>query len=116
MELSKDINEKIQQLQSIEKNMQNLIMEKQNLQIELNGISNALSELKTSSDEVYRIIEGLMIKAEKKSLVKELNDKKNVFEIKLSAIEKQEKSSEEKISTLRDEINSKISAKGNKEK
>lgn len=81
------------------------------MQVELNELNNALGELKKSGDEVYRILSGLMIKANKDSLSKELNERKKVLDLRNSAIDKQEKSVEERADRLRNEINEKITAK-----
>lgn len=112
MELSKEITEKIQELQLHEKNLQNFVIEKQNIQIELNGVDNALNELKTSGDEVYKILDGIMLKANKSQTVSDLNEKKKILEIRINSIEKQEKSLDEKITSIREKINSQIIAKG----
>lgn len=111
MEISQELTDKIQELQIFERNLQAFSMEMQGLQVEFNEINNALSELAKSGDEVYRILSGLMIKSGKESIEKELNEKKKILEMRISAIEKQEKSAEEKADRLRAEINDKMTAK-----
>ena len=111
MEITQELSEKIQELQILERNLQSFSMEKQTLQVELNEIINATDELKKSGDEVYKMLGGLMIKANKESLSKELNEKKKVFELRVAAIEKQEKSTEDKTEKLRKDINDKITVK-----
>ncbi len=114
MEINAELNDKIQELQLFERNLQAFSMERQNLQIELNEIDNALDELSKTGDEVYKILSGLMIKSEKNVLSKSLNEKKKVLELRISAIEKQEKSVEGRANILRAEINDKISPKSPK--
>jgi prefoldin beta subunit len=111
MEINKEISEKIQELQIFERSLQTLSMEKQNLQVESNEISNALEELSKSGDEVYKILNGLMIKANKDSLSKDLSERKKLLDLRLVSIEKQESSSEEKAEALRNEINASFSVK-----
>ena len=67
MNIEPETNKKIQELQILEQNLQNLIMQKQSVQIELNESLNALEELKISDDEVYKVLGGIMIKADKNS-------------------------------------------------
>lgn len=110
MEIPKEISKKIQDLQVYEQNLQGLLMQKQSLQMELNEVSNAISELSKSGEEVYKIIGGIMIKSDKKTLLKELEEKKKFSETHINALEKQEKSVEEKASSLREEIQKSISA------
>lgn len=111
MDINPELSEKIQELQIIERNLQGFAMEKQSFQVELNEITNALTELSKSGDEVYKILGGLMIKSEKNSLSKDLNDKKKILELRISSVEKQEKSIEEKSDKLRKEINAKMIVK-----
>ena len=111
MEITQELSEKIQELQMLERNLQAFSMEKQTLQVEINEISNALSELSGSGEEVYKILGGLMVKSEKKALEKDLNGRKKILDLRIDAIEKQEKSAESKTDALRAEINDKISAK-----
>lgn len=105
MEISKDVTAKLQELQILERNLQTFAMEKQSSQVELNEIENALSELNKASGETYKIISGIMIKADKNSLIKELNEKKKVLDLKIATIEKNEKPFEQKVENLRSEIN-----------
>lgn len=111
MEISQETNKKIQELQSYEQNLQGLLMQKQSLQIESNETTNALFELSKSGDEVYKIVGGIMVKSDKKTLAKELEEKKKFSEIHLNSIEKQEKSIEGKASALREEIQKALSTK-----
>lgn len=104
MDLDEATTKKIQELQILEQNLQGLIMQKQTIQIELNEISNALKDLKKSDDEVYRITGGIMLKANKADLTRELEEKKKILDLRVSAIEKQEKILEEKSEKSRKEI------------
>ncbi len=109
MNIEPETNKKIQELQILEQNLQNLIMQKQSVQIELNESLNALEELKISDDEVYKVLGGIMIKADKNKLLNELNEKKKILDLRISSIEKQEKIIEGKTDLLRREINEDIS-------
>lgn len=94
----------VEDISVLENQLQNFLMQKQAFQIELNEIENALAELKKSDDEVYKIVSGIMIKAEKNVLEKELVEKKKLAEMRISSIEKQEKLAEKNILQLRKEI------------
>lgn len=111
MDFSKDVEEKIEELRYIESNSQNILMQKQNSQIELNEINNALEEVKKSSGDVYKVSSNIMIKANKNDVIKELEEKKKVLEIRISSIEKQEDQLDEKSEKLKKEVNAEISKK-----
>ena len=104
MESKKDNSEKIQELQILEQNLRAISMQKQQIQIELNETLNALEELKKTNDEVYKMISGIMLKSSKEDLIKELNEKKKIIELRISSLTKQEDLIEAKSSELRKEL------------
>lgn len=111
MKISNELKEQIDNLQILERTLQSLSMEKQHVQIELNEINNALTELKGSSGETYKMLSGIMVKADREVLAKELNEKKKMLDMRISSIENREKMSDNKAESLRKEINAKISTK-----
>src|SRR3989344_8696615 len=98
------LSQNIEELQLLEQNFQGLLMQKQSSQLELNEIINALEELKISDDEVYKIPSGIMVKTKKLTVIKELEEKKKIIELRISSIEKQELDNSGKIDRLRKEI------------
>lgn len=104
MDIDEATAKNIQELQILEQNLQNSIMQKQAIQIELSEISNALKDLKKSDDEVYKIAGGIMLKSNKADLTKELEEKKKILDLRISSIEKQEKNLEEKAGKLKKEV------------
>jgi len=109
MEQNNEINNKVEELQVVENNLQNFLMQKQSLQVELNEISNALDEVKKTNDEVYKIVSGVMLKSEKDSISKDLNEKKDIVEMKISSIEGQEGLLDNKSKEMKDYINKAVS-------
>lgn len=101
----------IEELQSLESGIQSLLMQKQNLQIELNESLNALSEVEKTNDEVYKILNGIMLKADKSKVLAELKEKKKLFELRVGSIEKQEKIFEEKAEKIRKQLNEEMNKK-----
>lgn len=97
---------KIQEIQILEQNLQNLMAQKQASQFELNETNNALEEVKKTKSDAYRILGNIMIKSKPEDLVKELEEKKKILDLRISSIEKQEKLIGEKHLALREEINS----------
>jgi prefoldin beta subunit len=101
-------SKKIQELQILEQQKQIFLMEKQSVQVELNEINNAADEVKKTNEEVYKILGGIMIKSDKNTLIQELDEKRKVLEIRINALEKQEKLIEEKINKARADVASSI--------
>jgi len=94
------------QLQLIEQALQGLMMQKQAFQFEYIETNNALEELKkTKADgEVYKIVGSLMFKSNKIELEKELERKRDVINLRLKTIEKQEEELKSKLLSHRDEL------------
>ncbi len=107
--IKEDISKKIQELQVLEQNLQHFLMEKQSIQAELNEISNAIEELKKSSGDSYRVIGGIMVKSSPSELIKDLDDKKNILVLRISAVEKQEKLVEDKANSIKKEVSESVS-------
>ena len=102
--MDEKISQKIRELQELEQRSQQTLMQKQSFQIELNEISNALDELQKTGDEVYKILSGIMVKSEKQEILKELEEKKKINDLKINSISKQEIQVNDKIEKLREEI------------
>jgi prefoldin beta subunit len=104
MKLEKETQEKIQELQILEQSLQQLLLQKQAFQLELNETESALSETEKTHDDIYRIVGSIMIKTAKSEVEKELKEKKDIINLRLKSIDKQESSLREKTDSLRGEL------------
>jgi prefoldin beta subunit len=95
---------RIQELQILDQNLQNMLLQKQAFQIELRETQAALKELEKSGDEVFKIIGQLMIKADKKTMKEELLNKEKIIELRIKSFEKQELALSEKLGELQREV------------
>lgn len=96
----------VEELQLIEQSLQNLMMQKQMFQMELVETTNALEELKKlkAKEEVFKIVGTIMIKSEKEDIEKELSRKKDLINMRITAIEKQEDGLKNKLIEKREEV------------
>jgi len=93
----------LEQLQMLEQNLQNFLMQKRNFQTQLVEIESALSELdKTPS--AYKIIGNIMVATDKETLKKDLQQKKEMLDLKISTLEKQESKLKEKVTSTQEEV------------
>jgi len=97
------VQEKIGKLQMMEQNMQNFLMQRQQFQSQLGEIESALEEI-DKTDTAYRIIGNIMVKSSKDTLKKDLSSKKELMEVRIQALEKQESQLQEKAKTLKEEV------------
>ena len=102
--MNKETEQKIEQIQLIEQNLQNILGQKQNFQSQLLEVENALEELKKSKDKVYRIVGSIMVLSEKQDVEKYLNSKKEIVELRIKNLEKQEDKLKEKVNEFQQEI------------
>ena len=107
MEVSKETEQKIGQLQMFEQSLQNFLGQKQQFQIQLVEVESALNEL-NNTDKVFKIVGNIMVEADKNELKADLQSKKEVLELRLKTMEKQEAHVREKASKLQSEILKKI--------
>ena len=96
--------DKIQEMQILDQNVQNLFLQKQSFQIEISETQSALKEIENSGDEIFKMIGQLMIKSDKVKIKEELINKEKFLDIRIKSIEKQESYLTEKLEKLREEI------------
>ena len=109
-DISKETEEKIGQLQMYEQSMQSFLAQKQQFQSQLLEIESALGEI-DKTDTAYKIVGNIMVLADKKELKLDLESKKEILELRIKTMEKQENQVREKTSKLQSEILEKIGKK-----
>ena len=108
MKVSKETESKIVELQTMEQNLQNFAMQKQRFQVSLTETENAIEELNKTKEDSYRIIGSIMVKTNKDELLKDLKEKKDIIDLRIKNIEKQEVKIREKAQELQKEVMQKI--------
>ena len=103
MDVSKETEQKISQLQLFEQSLQNLLVQKQQFQSQLVEVESALTELKESKD-TYKIIGNIMVSSKKEDIKKELESKKELTHIRIKTFEKQESTIKEKAQKIQKEV------------
>ena len=102
-EASKETETKLNQLQMLEQSMQNLLMQKQQFQLQQVEIESALKELE-KVNEAYKIVGNIMVLSKKDDLKADLASKKEIVELRIKNMEKQENQLREKASKLQNEV------------
>lgn len=105
--MDKSTEEKISQLQMIEYNMHNLSSQRQKFHNQLLEIESALSEIKERKT-AFKIVGNIMVENTADELRKELEEKKERFELRIKHIEKQEGNLKEKAEKLQKEVMNKV--------
>ena len=100
---NENAQENIARLQMLEQNMQAIAMQRQQLQTQLFEIESALNELGTTQT-AYKIVGNIMVAADKPELEKDLKQKKELIDVRLKNLEKQEKQFKEKTKHVQEEV------------
>jgi prefoldin beta subunit len=103
VKLSKKNKEKIEQLQLLEQNISALVAQKQQFQSQLLENESALEELEKTKKS-YKIIGNIMVESTKSDLKKELKNKKEMYELRIKSIEKQENNLRNKASDIQKQV------------
>lgn len=94
-ELSKlppQVQERLLRLQQLQQTLQAVLTQKQQLELELTETEQALSELEKMDDSavVYKSIGSLLVKTEKAKVTTELNERKELLNMRVGVLGKQE--------------------------
>ena len=86
------LQEQIAKMQQSQQNLQSILMQKQQVEMENAESDRALEELKKASDDdqVFKYAGTILIKSDKKSLIDELEEKKELSKTKSTVLAKQE--------------------------
>jgi len=104
MDLSKDTQEKIEQLQLFEQKMHSFLTQKQTFQAQLLETENALKELENAKGDVYKIVGNVMVKKDTEELKKSLKEREELIGLRLKSIEKQEIAVKEQAEKIQAEV------------
>jgi len=105
-----DAQENIGRMQMMEQQLQTMAMQKQQFQTQLFEIENALKELKDTKT-AYKIIGNIMVLSNKEKLEKDLKQKKEIADLRIANLDKEEKKIKEKAKKLQEELLSNLKKK-----
>ncbi len=114
MDVSPELEEKIARLQMLEQNVQAFSSQRQQFQIHITEIEHALQELEHTKEKPYKIVGSLMIASDAEELKKELSSQKEMAELRIKSLEKQETQLREKAESLQKEVVGALQQKGGK--
>ncbi|MDO8480524.1 MAG: prefoldin subunit [Nanoarchaeota archaeon] len=95
--------EKMRQLQLYEQSLQTLLAQKQQFQAQIAEFESAIGEL-GSATESYRIIGNIMVKADPKKVLSDVEEKRSALVMRLKAIDRQEDAIKDKAKGLRQQV------------
>ena len=86
------LQEQISKMQQSQQSLQNILAQKQQVEMENTESERALEELQKTSDDdqVFKFVGTILIKSDKKTLIDELEEKKELSKTKTTVLSKQE--------------------------
>ena len=112
-ELSPQMQNKIAQFQQLQQQIQVVSSQKFQLEAQLRDTARAITELENSPSDItiFKNVGNLLVEARDKDKVnKELDDKKETIDIRIKALDRQEKQLVEKYQGMQQELSQAISA------
>ncbi len=95
------------QLQLLQQNLQQVLLQKQQLQEQLQEYEATLQELE-KTEKAYKILGKIMVLSNKEQLWKELQEKKEVVEVRYRHYAKQEEKLQQNLATAQKEMLEKV--------
>ena len=86
------LQEQVAKMQQSQQNLQSILGQKQQVEMENTESDRALEELQKANDDeqVFKYAGSILIKSDKKTLIEELEEKKELSKTKIIVLEKQE--------------------------
>ncbi len=105
-QLPPNIQEKLGRLQQLQNTMQQLVLQKQRLDLELTESERALKTLEDvpSDAKVYKSAGSILVEKNKEDVVKELEDRMEFLEMRSKVLAKQEGNTRERITSLQESL------------
>jgi len=114
MEMTPQLQNQIVQYQQVQQQLQAVVAQKVQLEAQQREVERSFDLLKEAEADaaVYRMIGGLLVKAkDKDTVMKEIEERKETIEIRVRALESQEKHLKERYQSLHEQL-SKIMGSG----
>ena len=112
-QLPPSIQEKLTRLQQLQNTMQQLILQKQRLDLELSESERALKTLEdVSSDaKVYKSAGAILVEKKKDDVVRELKERREFLEMRSKVLAKQEGNTRERLTSLQESLQKELNLK-----
>lgn len=102
--ISKETQEKIQELQILQQRLQLFTAQKQQFQMQVIEIENALDEIEKTKNPVYRLVGEILVEKPADEIKKDLEDKKEEFDLRIKTLDKQESKTKDSALALQKEV------------
>ena len=90
--LPPQVQERLLRLQQLQQTLQSVLTQKQRVEIELTEVEQALTELQRVNNDaaIFKTIGPILVKSEKTTTITELNERKELLNVRVKVLGKQE--------------------------
>ena len=105
-QLPPDIQEKLSRMQQLQNMLQQLVVQKQRLELELTESDRALKTLEETpfDAKVYKSAGAVLVEKDKDSVVKELTERKEFLDMRSKVLVKQETNTRDRLTQLQENL------------
>jgi prefoldin beta subunit len=105
-QLPPQVQERLQRLQNLQNTLQQLLVQKQRIEIEIMESDKALKTLKetTSESKVYKSVGAVLVEKPRDDVITELEDRREFLDMRMKVIVKQEDKTREKMTGLQETL------------
>jgi len=91
-QLPPQVQERLLRLQQVQRNLQTILTQKQQVELELSETEQAITELGTMTKEsvIYKSIGSLLVKSKKRKVEADLKERKELLDTRVEVLAKQE--------------------------
>lgn len=109
MDIPPELKDKLAQYQNLKSSVQAFMVQKQEIMQRMNEVEDAINSLeKYSEGRIYKISGPILIETNKENSMAKLKEEKEVSDVRIKAIERQEVKLKEMVSKLESEIQTAI--------
>ena len=100
------VQERLLRLQQLQQTLQSILTQKQQLELELIEIDQALSELEKASDDavIYKSVGSLLVRSEKSKVTSDLKERKELTNMRITVLGRQEERLRSQIKELQEKL------------
>lgn len=115
-DVAASLNKALGEFEKMEKQLEVILIQKNQLKLQLSETKNAEEELKHATGDVYKSVGSLVFKTTKEKAEKDLKEKKELIDVKLNALGKEEVKLREAIKELQASLQAQMKEYGAKKK
>jgi len=104
--LPPQVQQRLLRLQQLQQTLQAVLTQKQQLELELTETEQALDELEKLTDEavIYKSIGSLLVKSQRTKITTELNERKDLLNMRIGVLGKQEERLRSQVKDLQTKL------------